>query len=397
MLPEYQHLGEMPGYRGRPGGTTLCPGDRGSIRLMEELYDEFMPLFEPEDFNVCCDETWELGRGRSKRRADSVGVGKVYLDFLVKLHRLCRKHGKRMNAWADIVLQHPELLGELPKDVVMLNWDYGADGGRIPRTKEIAAAELPLVVCPGTSGWNTHGTRLDNAIVNVRRFAAQGRKHGAEGLLNTDWGDGGHRNFLGVSLHGFAHGGAHSWHGRGVDDETFTDRFAMHVFGEKTGKLAGAIRTLGRTYLTCGGTYWNWCNLNYTIFAPLAGKEGANDRVDETDRDGLKTVVKQLSAPKLWPPASTGLDRFERIALQEYDVAAQMDLLGARRALVAKDVRAGRRVGKDRLRKLIDETRRVAGRFEKLWTTRNKPSRLKDNLWKFGQAERDARKHMKKA
>ncbi|MHC5018151.1 MAG: hypothetical protein ACYTFP_06185, partial [Planctomycetota bacterium] len=31
-LPAYRHLGEMPGFRGYPGGTCLCPTDPGSIK-----------------------------------------------------------------------------------------------------------------------------------------------------------------------------------------------------------------------------------------------------------------------------------------------------------------------------------------------------------------------------
>ena len=34
-LPQYSHLGEMPGFRGYPGGTTLCPLDSGSIKLFK--------------------------------------------------------------------------------------------------------------------------------------------------------------------------------------------------------------------------------------------------------------------------------------------------------------------------------------------------------------------------
>ena len=42
-LPQYTHLGEMPGFRGLPGGMTLCPSDPGSLRLVAELYEEFVP------------------------------------------------------------------------------------------------------------------------------------------------------------------------------------------------------------------------------------------------------------------------------------------------------------------------------------------------------------------
>jgi len=76
----------------------------------------------------------------------------------------------------------------------------------------------------------SHGTRLANAVENVARFAAVGRVYGVEGLLNTDWGDGGHRNTLGVSMHGVAHGAAHAWHGRDVDDNRFTEAYCAARF-----------------------------------------------------------------------------------------------------------------------------------------------------------------------
>jgi hypothetical protein len=173
-LPEYRHLAELPGFADFPGGSTLCPADSGSIKLVSGLYEEFVPLFEAVDFNTCCDEPFELGKGRTKKLAAKIGVGRIYLDFLLKIHKLCQKHGKRMNAWADIVLQHPELLKELPKDIVMLNWDYGAGGESVRRHGEIAAAGLPSVACPGTSSWGSHGSRLGNAIDNVAEFAAAG-------------------------------------------------------------------------------------------------------------------------------------------------------------------------------------------------------------------------------
>ena len=398
-LPEYSRLGEMGGFRDLPGGTTLCPGDPGSIRLMEDLFDEFLPLHEAVDFNVCCDETWELGKGRSRRRAGRVGVGRVYLDFLLKLRRLCEKHGKRMNAWADIVLEHPELLGDLPRDIVMLNWEYGAAGSRIPRTREITDANLPCVVCPGTSGWQSHGSRMTNAVGNVARFAAEGRRRGVEGVLNTDWGDGGHRNFLGVSLHGYAHGAAHAWNGRAVDDASFTRTFCFHAFGRRDGGLARAIRTLGDTYLRTPGKLYHALveslvpGKDFCRTIPLGSpvRWPLQSAIDDAQPAGLRRIASQL--PDLrFEGGAEKLGRFEALTLKELASAARMDALAARRALTAKDIRAGKTPRASVLRGLADETRRVASEFEKLWLARSRPSRLKDNLTLFRKAEQQCRK-----
>ena len=398
QLPQYTHLGELPGHLGWKGGTTLYPGDPGSIKLIADLYDEFLPLHEAEDFNSCCDETWELGKGRSRRRAEKVGVGRVFLDFLLKLHKLCLKHGKRMNVWADIVLLHPEILKDVPKDIVMLNWAYGAeDANRIPRTREIADAGLPLVVCPGTSAWISHGSRLDNAIGNVSRFAAVGRKHHAEGLLNTDWGDGGHRNFLGISLHGFAHGAAHAWNGRAVNEDRFTELFCRRVFGRNSAPLAKAIRRMGRTHLTCGQRGGYGSALYRALVEPLVPRRRADHPwIDRTDPAGLRKVLSQLSDEVIRFDAPKGADGFEMLAIREMAAGMQMDRLASRRALVAHRLRAGKPVAGAELRKLADQTHRVTRDFRTLWMARNKPSRLRDNLVLLRRAENESRRLAKR-
>ena len=387
-LPEYRHLGELPGHGGFPGGSTLCPTDPRAIRFVAELYDEFLPLFEAADFNVCCDETWELGKGRSRRQAEHNGVGRLYLGFLRKLLRLCERHGKRMNAWADIVLEHPELLAEVPRDIVMLNWDYVAQGARIPRTREIAAAGLPFLVCPGTSSWQSHGSVLSTAIGNVANFAREGRRQGAEGLLNTDWGDAGHRNFLGLSLHGFAHGAAHAWNGRAVDDAGFTDTFCAQVFDQSDGRLARALRLVGSTFEHCGTNQGS--DLYHALVEPLLPREPlARSRIDAVSEAGMRAIIAELADGRLWPKPPKGADDFDRLAFREFRLAARMDRLAARRVLAAKRLRAGIRVPASELRALGADMRRLAADFRALWLARNRPSRLRDNLALFERAQRE--------
>ena len=379
-LPEYRHLGEMPGYRGSAGGTTLCPGDSGSIRLMAELYEEFMPLFEAEDFNVCCDETWELGKGRSKRRAQRVGVGRVYLDFLKKLRLLCLRHGKRMNAWADIVLEHPDLLGEVPKDIVMLNWDYEPDGGRIPRTREIVEAGLPVVVCPGTNSWGSHGCRLAKGMANIARFAEEGLACRAEGLLNTDWGDGGHRNVLAVSLHNLAFGAAHSWNHSRTSVRGFTERFCRLGLGVADGRTAEAIRTLGRAdSVFKASKHPGWI---YGTFARPVGamvRSTKTDFLDDADAALLTRHSRALRALR-WPKPGDVKDRFVARMFHEYALASRLDALACRRLGMIKQLRDGKNPPAAKWKDLAAETLSVAAELKRVWELGNKPSRLSDQL-----------------
>jgi len=394
-LPKYRRLGEKPGFRGFPGGTTLCPIDPNAIKLVAELYSEFVPLFEAEDFNVCCDETWELGKGRSEKKALRIGTGQVYLDFLLKIHRLCEKHGKRMNAWADIILNHPELLGKLPRDIVLLNWEYEQNGANIARTKEIANSGLSFMVCPGTSGWLTHGTRLPNSMGNVTNFAAAGRKYHAEGLLNTDWGDNGHRNFLGVSLHSFAHGASNAWNGKAVDNTRFTENFCYHAFGQKDKRMAEAIRLLGSTYITCGRTSPNKSLLFQSFFESISRDKTIEcSAIDSMSKEGLRQIEIELSGDNLWPADIKPMGDFEQLALRELKLASRMDCLAGKRALAVKALRAGQNVKNSELRQLRRQMHDIGTAFKELWLARNKLSRLNDNMRLFNLAEDDLKKRL---
>jgi hypothetical protein len=406
QLPEYAHLAELPGFHGWEGGTMLCPTNPKSIKFVEDLYAEFVPLFDADDFNVCCDEPWELGKGRSKPAADRRGSGPVYFDFLKKVHKLCEKHGKRMNAWGDIVLKYPELIPGLPADIVMLNWDYDAAAKRMARTPEFMVAGNPVMVCPGTSSWQRHGTDLPNAMGNVARSAAIGRRNKVEGLLNTDWGDFGHRNPLGVSLHGYAHGAAHSWNGRAVDDATFTATFAQHIF-DGGRDLARAIRTLGAAPAemledsTC---------LYHALVEPLTPPlprflkrfrrvpivshypAQFPNAIGRPPRSGLRKVIKTLGADNFWPEPSKRLEGFELQALSHCHLAADMDVVAAERALLGQRLRAGEAVQGRELKTWAGHMKRLAALFEVLWLAQNEPSRLADNLKLLSLAEQDALK-----
>jgi hypothetical protein len=381
QLPAYRDLGELPGFRGWPGGTTLCPTDPRSRRLVAELYEEYVPLFEAEDFNVCGDEPWELGRGRSRPRARRDGVGRVYLDFLRHLHRLCRARGKRTNAWSDIVLAHPDLLGDLPAETVLLNWDYAPRGERIARSREIAGAGLPLVVCPGTNAWNSHGCRLSAGMANIATFAAEGRRCGAEGLLNTDWGDHGHRNPLAVSLHPFAWGAACAWNGRAARADGFTRRFCRRVLGDTDGRLARAVAALGSAHERLGLPYANRTVLYPALAVPA--EEGvradwpAGEALDGIGGGRLARHARRLAGLD-WSPPPGADDPFVLDTLAEFAVASRLDAAACRRAAILRACRRGRRPSARAVRLLREAMDGLPERFEKVWRRRNRPSRLRD-------------------
>src|SRR5207247_7784411 len=140
------------------------------------------------------------------------------------------------------------LIGELPRDVIALDWGYDADHPFEAETKALGDAGLPFYVCPGTSSWLSITGRTDNAITNLRTAAACGLTKGAIGYLNTDWGDLGHLQYLPFSYLGFAAGAAYSWclqsnHGLSLDP-----LLSLHVFRDDANVMGRIAMGLGNVY-----------------------------------------------------------------------------------------------------------------------------------------------------
>ena len=44
---------------------TLDASAPESLEFVRQMIDEFIPLFTSNKFNICCDETFDLGKGKN--------------------------------------------------------------------------------------------------------------------------------------------------------------------------------------------------------------------------------------------------------------------------------------------------------------------------------------------
>src|SRR5205807_1993803 len=103
------------------------------------------------------------------------------------------------------------------------------------RCGALARAGLTFYVCPGTSSWCSFAGRTDNALSNLRGAAQAGQRHGAKGYLITDWGDGGHRQYLPASYIPFLYGAAVSWCSTANRDIDVACTASALAFGDSSG------------------------------------------------------------------------------------------------------------------------------------------------------------------
>ena len=380
--------------------STLAPNHPGTLPFLRGLYDELLPNFSSQFFNVGCDETWDLGRGRSKKLCAAKGRGRVYLDFLRQIHREVSARGKRMMFWGDIILKYPELIPELhtfgvppsggsgdslqapPKggtpNLIALNWGYEADHPFDREAEIFAKAKIPFYVCPGTSTWQTLIGRHDNALTNMRAAARAGHKHGAMGYLITDWGDGGHPQPLAVSYLPYLAGASLSWCAKTFDEAKLIPVLNRDVFKDPTGNAAKAAFALGWAHRKLKFTAPNETPLGTVIAAPPAeqrelfcrsGLKHYTRISGKNIRAALNEIEKQRAVLRCAKPSN----KARNILLHELDLAVRMAAQSCQFMLWQQAQAAGKHSEAKRLARTgIRELRKLEKDFNAYWPLRNK-------------------------
>ncbi len=233
--PKFQHLGAT--------NRLLNPGTPESFRFLENIYTEMAPAFSSPFFNVNCDETWDLGRGKTKELADSIGIARLYANHVNGIAKLLSNQDKTMMIWGDIALAHPEIFSLIPKETILLPWEYGDKDSFADFIDPIVENGFDFMVCPGVLNSNRLYPYLHQSVNNIRKFVAEGYEKGAIGVLNTVWDDGGRHSFN-RDWYGVAYGADQSWNpgNRAITD--YNTCFSRGIYGDHSETLPKAINKL---------------------------------------------------------------------------------------------------------------------------------------------------------
>ena len=235
----YSHLCELEGadqmpfsLRGRMHHHTINVTDPESLEFIKGKIREFMPLFTSRQFNICADETFDLGKGKSRAAAEEKGVDRIYIDFVKALCEFLVENGRRPMFWGDIICGFPEMIKELPEETICLNWGY-AKYQREDETKWLYDAGAVQYSCPGACGWNQFVYLIENSYENIRRMCSYAVKYHSIGVLNTDWGDFLHVNHPEFGVVGMIYGAAFSWNGNIPSFDEINRQISRLEFGDE--------------------------------------------------------------------------------------------------------------------------------------------------------------------
>ncbi|MFB9755244.1 family 20 glycosylhydrolase [Paenibacillus hodogayensis] len=400
----FQELAELPeGFAITPAwhmpASTLNPLDPRSIELVTDLFDELLPNFTSSFVNVNMDEPFELGMGKSKERAAEIGVGSLYMEFASKVFDAVRKHGKKTLMWGDIVTRHPEVIPSLPKDVIVLDWNYEGASSFENHCRLLRDNGISFYVCPGTSSWTTLSGRTANMKKNILDAAENGLKYGAGGLIVTDWGDMGHWQSLPVSYPGYVYAAGVSWQVEANREHEMETYLNDAIFQDRSGVIGAFLMELGDYYHLERSTLMNMTYTNYVLTRGLLS-------VEELEQ-GLKDLIQVFSMMggvqleyAIDYQYEALIEWLERMSLRLKEVRMSVEDANTVAAelentirLIEQGVGLHRymyRIGlqdvtaeKAFLQEIIDKLRKTIAEYERLWHMRNRAGGLLSSMQSF--------------
>lgn len=223
---------------------TLNVSHPDAMDFIKRLISEYRALFTSNKFNICCDETFDLCKGRSASLIKPGGdAHPLYMAHVTELCRWLLAQGVTPMFWGDIMWRHPEAYREIPEGVICLNWGY-LPNQREDEIRDLAAMGATQYACPGVCTWQHWIPLVRDSFDNNRLMCRHAHKYGAVGLLNTDWGDYGHVCHPWLSVPGILYGAAFAWNAQEVDFDEVNRAVSFLEYGDREGLFMQALTAL---------------------------------------------------------------------------------------------------------------------------------------------------------
>ena len=171
--------------------SQVCPLKiKEAVPVFKEIFAEVAALHPSKYFHIGCDETFLLGSCKKcAAYAKEHGKSKLFVEYVKAMCKIVLDMGKTPIIWADIILKYPENLGELPKELIYLDWNYGWDVNKFGKISNLLDANVNLW---GGSSLRSgpddiYLTQWEKHFNNLRDYVPFARKSGYQGMVQTSW------------------------------------------------------------------------------------------------------------------------------------------------------------------------------------------------------------------
>lgn len=228
MVEDYWDIAEFP------GSNCLDVSNPKTYDFLESFLDKLSQAFSSEWFHIGCDESFDLGFGKSRPLVKEQGKGKTLFDFYNKINEIITSKGKKnIVMYHDIPIQDKNILKNLTKDMVLMYWAY-APKKHFKKIDKLLDAGFKVIVSPSMLSWCRNFPDSVNAWKNIMYITKQGinsKDRGVIGMLNSIWEDQHAWAFRENSIFGGIMGAAISWNADDDDYESIVKRYGFIFYG----------------------------------------------------------------------------------------------------------------------------------------------------------------------
>ncbi len=237
LMPEFRHLAEFP------GAASLNINNPEIYDFLDKMLAEIVPLFRSEYFHIGADESWDVGKYATARLAERHGLASVHAMHYRRIFKMLEKYDKKIMMYGDIILNHPTILNEIPKDIIMFDWHYWP-AVHYSSAETFSKAGQPFIVSAGVHNWRRIFPNMIDALANIKQLTLDGYNNGAIGSITSNWGDYGAMNLREFNYYPYAYSAAVSWNTNEADLFDFEKRFMARFFGSSDPALANIYHIL---------------------------------------------------------------------------------------------------------------------------------------------------------
>ncbi len=221
--PAFENIAEFE------GSHSLCTSCPATYQYLEKALKEVALLFPVPVIHIGGDESFDAGVLKSNKEAQKSGLAELHRLHYERVANICKKYGKNIWIYGDIILKYPQLLKQLPPNTTIMDWEYWPKS-YYPSCATIRQAGVPYCVSPSVFNFKTVFPLHLYSFPNIQTYTQSGIRNATQGMVVSNWGDMGNEGFKELLYYGYAWAGQFAWIGR-ADNTVFNKDFFTYFFG----------------------------------------------------------------------------------------------------------------------------------------------------------------------
>lgn len=176
--------------------SQVDPTRLGAAReFFSELYKDMLSTHRSQYVHIGGDETRILNCKRCQQAwgndGEKSGKSKLYVEYMKMIAEIVTAQGKTPLLWADMILEYPEAIEKMPKNVIYIDWNYGWAFDHFGENPSALIKKYGLTFWGASAirSWpdDYNVTTWGKHMNNQADYASYAKEAGFEGMVLTSW------------------------------------------------------------------------------------------------------------------------------------------------------------------------------------------------------------------